>query len=323
MSQAKITLIGIENYLNPGSSVFDQMILPEGIDRQTLIDTILLRCQEFELLYSDPEFLTAAVNVWSRKNYWTFDKWIKLINTEYNPLYNKDYQEEWTDIHAGTFAKSGSGQNTGTTSNSDDHTRTDNLSQGINTTTTNNLTRTDDLTTTTDMTRTDNLTHGTNTTRTDNLASTNDVTLTHSEKAYNSGATFVETTKDVTDQDGSQTGTVTNVGTETNTGTQKDGGTVKNTGTETNTGTVGNTGTITNTGTERTAGTNSGSFSNSNSDSESGNDDYTNNHTYHGYGNIGVTSAQSLFRQELEVARWNMYQHIADLFATEFCIMVY
>ena len=96
MSQAKITLIGLENYLNPEHSVFEQMQMSEGIDMSTLTGTILMRCQEFELLYSDPDFMIAAVNVWSRKHYWTFDKWIKLSNMEYDPLYNKDYFEEFT-----------------------------------------------------------------------------------------------------------------------------------------------------------------------------------------------------------------------------------
>ena len=95
MSSAKITLIGIENYLNPDHSVFEQMQLPVGIDRQILIDTILMRCQEFELLYSDPDFLINAVNVWSRKNYRVFDKWEKALNIEYDPLYNYDRHEEW------------------------------------------------------------------------------------------------------------------------------------------------------------------------------------------------------------------------------------
>lgn len=251
MAQSKITLIGLENYLNPDHSVFENMMLPEGIDKDILIGSIILRCQEFELLYSDPEFMIAAVNVWSRKNYWTFDKWIKLINKSYDPLFNKDYFEEWTDTHAGDYSKSGSGSSSGETA------------------TLNNLTNTTDMT------------------RTDNIASTNDVTNTHSEKAYNNESTFVETTKDVTDQDQTQTGTV------------------KNTGTVTDTGRV------------------SGDYSNRNNNSESGDDAYTNNHSYHGYGNIGITSAQELFMKETDVARWNMYEHIADLFANEFCIMVY
>lgn len=323
MSQSKITLIGIENYLNPDHSVFENMVLPEGIDKDTLIGTIFLRCQEFELLYSDPYFLTAAVNVWSRKHYWTFDKWVKLLNKQYDPLYNKDYYEEWTDTHSGNFAKNGQGSSSGGNTENTDLTRTDNLTEATDMTRTDNLsqsvdsTRTDNLTTTNDLTKTNNLT------RTDNLHTTNDVTLTHSEKAYNSGATFVETTKDVTDQDGSQTGTVTDTGTVKDTGTVTNTGTVRNAGTATQTGTQRNAGTVSNTGTQRELGTNNGTFNSSNSLNESGTDTYEDTRYSHQYGNIGVTSAQALFMRETEVARFNMYEHIADLFATEFCIMVY
>ena len=263
MSQAKITLIGMERFLNPDHSVFENLTLPEGIDKDILIGSILLRCQEFELLYSDPDFMTAAVNIWGRKNYWTFDRWVKLINKEYDPLYNKDYYEEWTDKHEGEYSREGSGSSSGNTSSSSD------------------------------MTRTDNLSHSTDVTRTDDLATTNDATVTHLEKAYNSGATFVETTKDVTDQDGSQTGTVRTAGTDTDTGTVRD------------------------------AGTSTGQYGNRNSSDESGDDSYENTHEYHGYGNIGITSAQELFMKETDVARWNMYEHMADLFAAEFCIMIY
>ena len=228
MAQSKITLIGMENYLNPDHSVFEQLTLPEGIDKDTMIGTILLRCQEFELLYSDPDFMIAAVNIWGKKNYWTFDKWVKLLDKEYDPLYNKDYYEDISDTHQGAASSSDN------TSQSDDYTRTD------------------------------------------NLATTNDVTETHSEKAYNSGSSFVETSKDVTDQDTSQTGTQRNAGTTSSSG------------------------------------------------STSSNDSYVNSHTYHGYGNIGITSAQELFLKEaIDVATWNMYEHIADLFCQEFCIMVY
>ena len=128
MSSAKITLIGIENYLNPDHSVFEQMQLPVGIDRQILIDTILMRCQEFELLYSDPEFLINAVNVWSRKNYRVFDKWEKALNIEYDPLYNYDRTEEYTDTHDGTLTSNGGNTQTNNLTNSTDITRTDNLS---------------------------------------------------------------------------------------------------------------------------------------------------------------------------------------------------
>ena len=227
MAQSKITLIGMEKFLNPDHSVFEQLDLPEGIDKETMVGTIILRCQEFELLYPDPAFMLSAVKVWGMKNYWTFDKWVKLLSKEYDPLYNKDYYEETTDTHEGAASSSGN------TSQSDDHTRTD------------------------------------------NLASTVDSTETHSEKAYNDSS-YVGKSQD-----------------ETHGGTS-------------------------NTGTVRDAGTSTGTYGNRNNDS------YVNGHTYHGYGNIGITSAQELFlREAKDVATWNMYEHIADLFCQEFCIMVY
>ena len=163
MAQSKITLIGLERFLEP-NSVFDELDIPEGIDKTTLIGTILLRCQEFELLYPDPEFMTAAVKIWGMKNYWTFNKWITLINKQYDPLYNKDYYETIQDNHEGAASSSGS------TSQTDDYTRIDNL-----------------------KTETDN-------------------TDTHSEKAYNSGSSFVETSKDVLDGEINQTGSQRNAG---------------------------------------------------------------------------------------------------------------
>lgn len=234
MPQSKITLIGMEQYLNPEHSLFEELTLPTGIDKDTLIGAIILRCQEFELLYSNPDFMIQAVKVWGMKNYWTFDRWVKLINKQYDPLYNKDYHEDISDIHYGQFNKSGSGSASGTNSETSDYTRVDNLA--------------------------------------------NSSTDTHSEKAYND-SDYVGTTQDSTSG--------------------------------------------TNTGTQRNAGQTSGSFGNQSSNSESGGDNYTNTHTSHGYGNIGVTAAQTLFMKETEVAAWNMYEHMADLFASEFCLMIY
>ena len=238
MSQAKITLIGIENYLNPKRSVFDQMVLPDGINKDILIGSIVLRCQEFELLYSDPDFLIQAVNVWSRKNYRTFDKWVKALDIEYDPLFNYDRTEEYEDVHDGNFGRNGSANASGS------NTRTDNLTQ------------------------------------TNNLTNTPGTTVTHSEKAYND-TSFVETSKDVTS------------------------GTVTDTGTVTNTGTSGNV------------------YSDTSFNSGSGTDHYKNTHKARLFGNIGVTTSQQMLQSELDIARWNMYEHIADLFCNEFCIMLY
>ena len=98
MSIAKITLTGQEIWLQKNNqSVFDLFNLPDGIDKDTCIDNIMLECGEFETLYSDPSFMRAAIGTWSNKHYRTFEKWITALNLEYNPLENYDRQEDWTD----------------------------------------------------------------------------------------------------------------------------------------------------------------------------------------------------------------------------------
>lgn len=59
--------------------------------------------------------------------------------------------------------------------------------------------------------------------------------------------------------------------------------------------------------------------SGTNSDNASGNE-VKRGHTY---GNIGVTTSQQMLQAELDIAEWNIYDHIKDLFMQEFCIMIY
>ena len=99
MSLAKLTMIGLNQYLlqMKDQTLFDLLELPEGIDKETVVDNILLEGGEFEVLYADPEFMRNAIGMWGRKHYYTFDKWIKAQALEYNPLENYDRQEDWTD----------------------------------------------------------------------------------------------------------------------------------------------------------------------------------------------------------------------------------
>ena len=78
-------------------SMFDLLVLPSGINKDDLTDNIILECGEFEVLYSDPEFMRTAIGSWSNKHYRTFEKWINALNIEYNPLENYDRIEEWND----------------------------------------------------------------------------------------------------------------------------------------------------------------------------------------------------------------------------------
>lgn len=99
MSLAKLTMISFNSYLTQvhDQGLFDLLDLPEGIDKETLVDNIILQGGEFEVLYSDPQFMRAAIGTWSQKCYHTFLKWITALNIEYAPLENYDRKEDWTD----------------------------------------------------------------------------------------------------------------------------------------------------------------------------------------------------------------------------------
>ena len=85
--RATVDLIGMYKY---DSTVLDLMQIPEALDRQTLIDNLLLESAEMELLYNNVGFLKQAIGSWSKK---TLTVWNELYDTtqyEYNPIWNKD-----------------------------------------------------------------------------------------------------------------------------------------------------------------------------------------------------------------------------------------
>ena len=239
MSWAKLTLTAFESYLNmSGKSLFDELELPEGIDKETLIDNIYLRAGEYEALYSDPEFIRRAVPVWGRKWYRTFDKWITALNVKYDPLYNYDRHEEWSD--------EGSGSKNGESSMESETDRILNSE----TTSENN----------TDYSGTDETTNTRSAFDSDNYQP-HDKSVTGSENttAFTGSETAETTGKDTT--------------------------------------------------------TGSGTMSEHTTD--------TSQHTGHIYGNIGVTTSQQMLADELKIDKWNIYEHITDLFIEEFTIPVY
>lgn len=158
MSFAKLTLIGLINYsqtadpYGPGNGLFDLMDLPAGIDKDTVINDIIMRGGEFELLYPDYNYMRQFIGVWSRKHYRTFEKWLSDLALEYNPLYNYDRFEEYTDIGTNGQTRNGTRSNTVSGSDTIKNTGTQSNQTVYNThdeeykTGTDTITRTDNLT---------------------------------------------------------------------------------------------------------------------------------------------------------------------------------
>ena len=211
-------------------NLFDLLSVPEGIDKETLVDNIMLQGGEFECLYSDPLFMRDAIGAWSNKWQRTFVKWITALNIEYNPLENYDRMEDYSDT----------------------------LNKGVSTTGGR------DMTNTRTLDNQDKRTLDTTTTSEIEVSAFDSSNYQPSEKT-----------------------TVTNDGTDT----------------------VDYSGTITDVLDEDTSTT------------EKENSKSVHDGRIHG--NIGVTTSQQMLQSELDIARFNIYEQITDLFLTEFLILVY
>lgn len=109
MAHSKITLVGLYRYLDQeGDDLFAELILPADIDRQTFIDSVMLRGAEFEILYADADTMKYAIGAWSKKWQRTLTKWSEVLKIDYNPLENYDRMESWSDARSANGKQKGS-----------------------------------------------------------------------------------------------------------------------------------------------------------------------------------------------------------------------
>lgn len=98
MAIAKITLIGMTTYKQmENDDLFSNLTVPDGVVKQTLVDSILMTGGEYPVLWANPDFVQRMIGVWSAKMKPTFDRWQKTLTQEYNPLHNYDRFEEYQD----------------------------------------------------------------------------------------------------------------------------------------------------------------------------------------------------------------------------------
>ena len=315
---AKITLIGFYNY---DPTLFDGLILPEGIEKDLVVDEILERSNEFESLYSNPDFVKQRITMWGRKHYRTFDKWIKALGIEYDPLNNYDRYEEYTDTHVGNELTSGNRSDVAHNSSqgANDVSRSDNRFNQTMGTGSNEVSGTEN-----GMNNKQDFSNSLANSHTEGSTKPAEQTTTkeHQVSAYDS-STYQPSEKDTE-------GNVVN-----HNGTDESD-TSSHTGTEGNTREVNvnaHNETAANSQNEAnvSAGAENEKANNSASDVHTGKELYNDNrvakdenkHEAHLYGNIGVTTSQQMLEAELEVQRFNIYVQIADLFVEDFCIMIY
>lgn len=138
MSSAKLTLIGFNQYDN---TLFDGLDLPEQVNKETLIDTILMNGGEYEVIYSDLDFLKLAIASWSKQWKPTFTEWCRAFSDlqKVAPLENYDRLESWSDSEntstseSESTSTSESSQGSSSTSGSDSSSGSESMSETNNT----------------------------------------------------------------------------------------------------------------------------------------------------------------------------------------------
>lgn len=78
-------------------TLFDELELPGSMNKDVMIDNILYEAAPLEAYYPDPNFMKFMIGRWSFMNQ---SVWQKLYDTtvlEYNPIFNYDRTEEWSE----------------------------------------------------------------------------------------------------------------------------------------------------------------------------------------------------------------------------------
>ena len=91
------TIYSYNAYLDGG--LFANAAFPASIDKELVVDTILLNAGEFEPLYKDAEFMQHACEVWAKKWFHAFERWALALSEDYDPLHNYDRYEEIEEKH--------------------------------------------------------------------------------------------------------------------------------------------------------------------------------------------------------------------------------
>lgn len=278
--------------------LFDELVLPPALNRDRLIQQILIKTASNEILYPDYDVFKAAIGIWSANNTPIWQKLLDTTEYEYNPIHNYDRTEErtWTEERKETE---------GITAK-DTHA----LDQTDNTVDAGTQLVTGHATNELEGKETGSLT-GSHTSHT--TGTTDDVTNSTTEEqvsAYNSSG-YQPSTKSTsnTDYNSSVEGDVKNSDTES---------TTKNTNNTTHEDSTQDTDHRTTVDLTRDVDETTDRTSDRTTDEGT-----SHTESVRAYGNIGVTTTQQMIQQEREIVQFNIYDFIVDDFRREFCILVY
>lgn len=89
-----ISVLGMWQFNN---ALFDKFVVPEQIDKQDVVDAILLECAELPVVYTNWNILQGAIGLLSKRRLHAWERMAKALFEDYNPLHNFDRYEDSED----------------------------------------------------------------------------------------------------------------------------------------------------------------------------------------------------------------------------------
>lgn len=114
--RSTVSLLGM---YNADPDLFMGLKVPTGVDRDALIDLLLMDTAELEILYPSPSFLKLAIQRWASKELPVWEKLWETTVLEYNPIHNYDRWEDITDTRTPDLTYGKGTTDTSTTSGKD------------------------------------------------------------------------------------------------------------------------------------------------------------------------------------------------------------
>lgn len=89
--RSKISVLGLYRADN---TLFDNLVLPVGVDKDTLIAEIISECADLEVLYPDSDYMKMLIGYWSGGMLDNWQKMFDALEQNYDPL--NSYRKETT-----------------------------------------------------------------------------------------------------------------------------------------------------------------------------------------------------------------------------------
>lgn len=111
MRRATLTILGLYQW---DQTLFDGFTVPEQLDKDVLIDSIILECADLEITLPNYDIFKRMISSWSasRSNAW--EHMYNALTEEYNALHNYDrtetHDDEWSNRRNSSMNQSSGGQ---------------------------------------------------------------------------------------------------------------------------------------------------------------------------------------------------------------------